>query len=282
VLSTAIQDVHKAKYGKCLCRSCIQRLHYKNGIRKSCFSEYNKSNKGKSLEERLGIEGATACRLKLSIKTSGKNNPNYGGKYSKFEKSHDARRGKTYEESLGKEKAARLRKKLSIATSGKNNPMYGKPSPKNSGKGLHGMYKGMYFRSLLELSYMKYLHDNSIRFISAESKRFRVEYTLDNVSRTYHPDYYLVDSDTVVEIKPVALINTYANKAKFEAATVAFKGNFKVLTERDFNKLTVDEVLSLCLAKEITVDKDSQRQCFINYFNKQLSNKEVMQDEIFN
>jgi hypothetical protein len=61
---------------------------------------------------------------------------------------------KTYEELYGKEKANKMKNNLSILNSGSKNKMYGKPSPQGSGNGWSGWYKGWYFRSLIELSYM--------------------------------------------------------------------------------------------------------------------------------
>ena len=59
-----------------------------------------------------------------------------------------------YGKEIADDKLKNLKNKLSILFSGKKNPMYGKPTPIGSGNGWSGWYKGWYFRSLLELSYM--------------------------------------------------------------------------------------------------------------------------------
>jgi hypothetical protein len=47
-----------------------------------------------------------------------------------------------------------MKKKMSDSISGEKNFWFGKPSPVGSGNGWSGWYKGWYFRSLLELSFM--------------------------------------------------------------------------------------------------------------------------------
>jgi len=106
--------------------------------------------------------------------------------------------------------------KISVATKGEKNPMFGRPSPMGSGVGWKGYYKDLYFRSLRELSYLIYLFDNNIEFISAES--LSVPYKSWNGSnRTYRPDFILTKDRHVVEIKPSKLFNTPINLLKKEA-----------------------------------------------------------------
>lgn len=117
----------------------------------------------------------------------------------------------------------RRRQKLSTASKGENNPMYGKPSPQGSGNGWKGWYRGWHFRSLRELQY--FIRTTEVEGRSCINihlqKAYRVPYQLEGVNRSYTPDF-LVDGRYVVEIKPVKLLNTRENKAKFEAATPFF------------------------------------------------------------
>lgn len=109
--------------------------------------------------------------------------------------------------------------KQSAATSGKNNPMYGRPSPQGAGNGWSGWYKGWYFRSLRELSYVvKVLEAGGLSWRSAETNDLRVEY-IDplGASRSYHPDF-LVEEKLLVECKPKRLWNTPLVIAKSKAA----------------------------------------------------------------
>lgn len=220
-----------------LCRSCRLKYQYENGDRVSYFRIYNASDDNKrTFEEKYGKEKADAIKKKLSDRTIGENNPNYNGVYSKgkemiaYNKLYE---GKTYEEKFGEEKAKKIKQNLSEKNKGENNPMYGKPSPMGSGNGWSGWYKGVYFRSLLELSYMKYLDDNNISYINGET--LKIPYMIDGVCRTYRPDFIV--GDNIIEIKPYTLINTVSNKLKFDSARELYKDKFIILTERDINKL---------------------------------------------
>lgn len=121
----------------------------------------------------------------------------------------------------GKEEADRrlAQKKVrqSAASSGSNNPMYGKPTPIGSGNGWSGWYKGWYFRSLRELSFVVDLDMNGIPWSSADTAKYRIPYIDYNGSkRTYTPDF--VVGSSVVEIKPIKLHNTATNTRKRLAA----------------------------------------------------------------
>lgn len=103
--------------------------------------------------------------------------------------------------------------------SGKDNPMYGKPSPKKAGNGWSGWYKGWYFRSLRELSYViDVLEARGLKWKSAETKKLTIHYTdAEGTPRTYRADF-LVNNRTLVEIKPTALHRSQAIILKRRAA----------------------------------------------------------------
>ena len=114
-------------------------------------------------------------------------------------------------EKYGKEEADRrnkeMQRKKSEKSSGKNNPMYGKPAPKGSGNGISGWYKGWYFRSLRELSYMvNVIEKEGHEWRSLDNTPdFRIKYLdKDGHERSYCPDF-LIDNKIVVEIKPERL-----------------------------------------------------------------------------
>ena len=138
-----------------------------------------------------------------------------------------------------------MRENLSIKMSGKNNPMYGKPSPQGSGNGWSGWYEGHFFRSLLELSYLKYLIDNNINFESAEKAHHKIKYQIDENDRTYYPDFYLIDSKTYIEVKPKSLINAFQNVLKFTAAINKHGEAFKIITDEEITKLSIEEIKEL-------------------------------------
>jgi len=155
----------------------------------------------------------------------------------------------TYEERYGKEKSDKIKKKISNKTFGENNPMFGKPSPKGSGNGWSGWYNDIFFRSILELSYLKYLIDNEINFESAEKSKYAIEYNNGSIKRKYFPDFYLIDDDILIEVKPSKLINTEQNKQKFKEAKK--RDNFLILTENEIEILSDEEIKKLTINKNI-------------------------------
>ncbi len=154
-------------------------------------------------------------RKKMSKVTSGKRNPMYGRTVKEI-----------WIEKYGIKEAnireKERKKKISKATKGKKNPMYGKPSPKGSGVGWKGWYKGYFFRSLKELCYIIYLEENNISWISGES--ISIEYKFNGSDRTYRPDF-IVNNEIIVEIKPERLHNTPNVLAKKKAAEKYCKKN---------------------------------------------------------
>jgi len=156
---------------------------------------------------------------KMSKVTSGKNNPMYGKSYYKV-----------WVDKYGQEEAdnrmAKLKKEKSLQTSGKNNPMYGKSSPQGSGNGWSGWYKGWFFRSLKELSYMiNIIEAKKLKWRTAETNDLAIKYiNYDGSERTYRADF-LVEEKELVEVKPVKLFNTPNNILKKLAAIKFCKKN---------------------------------------------------------
>lgn len=251
---------------KDLCQSCSRRYR----PRYSYFSEYNKNQKGKTLEERLGTEKAVLTKKKIKQAFTGEKNPNYGGKFSRFEKAIEYNTGKTYEEKFGKEKADEIKKKLSDKTKGENNPMYGKPSPQGSGNGWKGHYKGIYFRSMLELYYLVYLDENKIEFENGEMKKHSIPYEINGVKRNYFPDYFLVNTQEYIEIKPHRLVNSFQNSLKFDAAKKLLGKKFTILTEKNIKNIDIKVLWRLFQNKIIVFDKRYEEK-FIQYY--QCNNK---------
>jgi len=149
---------------------------------------------------------------KMSKVTSGKNNPMCGRNY------YDV-----WVDKYGKEEANnkmnKLKKEKSLQTSGKNNPMYGKPSPQGSGNGWSGWYKGWFFRSIKELSYMiNIIEAKKLKWRTAETNDLAVRYiNYDGSERTYRADF-LVEEKELIEVKPIKLFNTPNNLLKKKAA----------------------------------------------------------------
>lgn len=101
---------------------------------------------------------------------------------------------------------------------GKDNPQYGKSPSPFAGRGISGHFNGKYFRSSLELLYLIYWYVNDVEIITAETKRFRVEYIgTDENKHTYTPDFYLCEQNILVELKPEKLQTNKEVIIKFSA-----------------------------------------------------------------
>lgn len=131
--------------------------------------------------------------------------------------------------------------------------MYGKSAPKLSGRGACGYYRGIHFRSLLEVAYLKYLFDNKIEFKSAETNEFAVSYA----DRTYRPDFYLIESGEVIEVKPKRLVGSKENILKFSAASEKYGDKFRVVTDQDFS-LSENELKRLIINNKITFNRETK------------------------
>lgn len=214
------------KYNKDLCRGCKQHFQVLNGKRKQQYINAGLGAKralsGKTIEEILGKQKAEEVIKKNSEANKGKNNANYGGKYSHGwgeEKWKDKFKEKTINEIWGDEKANQMKKQYSISRTGKGNNMYGKPSPQGSGNGWSGWYKGWFFRSLKELSFMVNVIERfHFKWKSAETREYKIDYVdWKGNNRTYHPDF-IVDDQYLIEIKPKSLWNSDNVKRKKDAA----------------------------------------------------------------
>jgi len=216
------------------------------------------AQKGKSFNTIYGYDKANERKRNLSAKMS-ENNSRWSLKHRteeeieiQKEKNRNANNNpfsiigarKSFDERYGKEKSDAIKEKISKESSGENNPMYGRPSPLSSGGGRKGYYRGTHFRSSLEMLFMHKCWTDGITYKSAESLSFVVHYELNGAKRTYRPDFYLPDTDTVIEIKPSHLINNYENSKKIEAAQLKFK-RFFVITEQDLPWIGKEEYQEL-------------------------------------
>lgn len=152
-------------------------------------------------------------------------------------------KGKTYEEIFGTEGAAVKRSKL--GRKGPLNNQFGKPAYNGSGNGWSGWYKGKYFRSLLELSFVvNYIEANNFEVITAETKKYCIPYINPvGTHRNYFPDYII--NDMLIEIKPKNAILWESNQCKFKAAKkwCAERGlKFEVFDQTKFKQLSVEQL----------------------------------------
>jgi len=220
-----------------------------------CVSCLNAWQRGRSVQERFeaklgAVEGAERTRrfkLTMSKATSGEKNPMHGrhDHVHGLQRVTQHRTGKTNAEIYGEERAADISRRTSAAVSGENNPAWGKVYAR-SGRSVKGWYKGVFFRSLFELSFL--LH-------AERSMGLDVQHDLDYEAHlirwsggTYRPDFGVPSQGLLFEVKPSRLAKTPKNMAKFEAARAycAERGlEFRVVTEDDFPKLSFQELLAV-------------------------------------
>jgi hypothetical protein len=205
-------------------------------------SNRNKNNKGKHIEEILGSEKGRLFRDNKRKYATENNIKNY----------FKSKAGLSWEELYGKKKADSMKQhhknicKLKPMY-GIENYQFGKPAHKLSGKGTKGYYKGTYFRSLMEVSFIiNYLEKNNLIFENGELKKYSFKYIHNGRSRNYFCDF--VVDDTFYEIKPKSLHDTIQNIDKWEAAQSWCKSNnkiFKVFSEKDYEQLSQNTIDSL-------------------------------------
>jgi len=191
-------------------------------------------------------------RKKLSIISSGQNNPMYGKNF------YDVWVEK-YGENIADEKMNSLRRKRSENSRGKKNPMYGRKPPIGSGNGWGGWYKGWYFRSLRELSYMiNVIEKNGKNWVDAEKGEFRIPYIDYNGSaRTYSADFF-IDGKNLVEIKPEKLMNTPSNVLKKKAAVKFCKTKGWEYKMVDVRILDQNIIIDMYSKKEIMFNRTTK------------------------
>lgn len=238
-----------------LCRSCAAKLACKmypnrgwnvvneevrNGKRNNGFlgKKHSKSTKEKLKKTDRSYTKTLDFKQKISDSTKGNKNPMYGKKF------YDIWVDK-YGVYIANEKEEKRREKLSKRLSGKNNPMYGKPSPQGSGNGWSGWYKGWFFRSIYELSYMVLVIERfNIEWDSAENQNLSIKYELDGKDKTYQADF-IIAKKYLVEIKPTKLKNTKINSLKRIAAQKFCECKGLKYKMTNCRKLNYEEILNL-------------------------------------
>lgn len=178
----------------------LQKLN--EGVRKYQDKYRNSLIKRKCSEE-------TKEKLRKNAKIlRGKDHPSYG-------KSVYSQWLIKYGKEIADKKMNAAKEKWSKSSSGVNNPMYGKPSPQGSGNGWSGWYKGWYFRSIHELSYMiNVIEKHNHKWENAEQSKYGVPYMdWEGKQRTYFADF-IIDGKIMVECKPSRLHNTPSVKSK--------------------------------------------------------------------
>lgn len=268
------QKIGFKKYNKDLCRSCKQIEQYKSGDRTKdqCYKGGRAAKlkmKGKTNKELYDNDKFIVIKEKISKHSKGINNNMYGKKYHTHGIINYGKlsKNKSLDEIYGIEKSLQIKNKISLSSSGKNNPMYGKPSPIGSGNGWSGWYKGWYFRSLRELSYMiNIIEKFNLKWEKAEKSKFKIFYLdFNNKLKTYYPDF-LINNKYLIEIKPKKLHNSKVVQLKKKAAEKFCKENNFIYKLRDISILSNQKILELYQSKEIK---------FLERYDEKFKNKYI-------
>jgi hypothetical protein len=152
---------------------------------------------------------------------------------------------KKYGKEIADKKNEEFKSKISRIFSGEGNPMYGKPSPVGSGNGWSGWYKGWYFRSLLELSYMVFVIERfNLKWESGEAKKNSISYIYEGQKKNYLPDF-IINEKYVIECKPKSLQNTKINLEKIKYAKIYCEERGLIMKIRDCRKINKSELIVL-------------------------------------
>jgi hypothetical protein len=257
-----------------ICKKCALLNHNKQmgeeqrlGLRENGFKgkKHSDETRSKLSESKLGKKLTEAHKQSISkglLEKEGEHYMGKGGLYGIWLEK--------YSKEVADQKLIDFKFKLSKATSGSNNPMFGKPAPKGSGNGWKGWYKGFYFRSLLELSFLvNYIDRFKMQFESGEKAKWAITYTKwDGSIGTYFPDY-IIEGKYMVEIKPKALINSPLVKVKTEAAIdFCNKNNLKY---KIIEPVKIDKQILLDLYnKKDLVFNERLESKYINYLNNNI------------
>jgi hypothetical protein len=98
-----------------------------------------------------------------------------------------------------------------------------------------GKINNIFCRSSYEKLFVSYCVRNSIKIESAENKRFRVPYYIENKRHFYYPDFYLPEYGMIIEIKPLSMIDVANNTLKAIAAMLLY--DYALVTEEELNDL---------------------------------------------
>jgi len=243
----SIYTFKKALKNNSLCKPCACILISKNNKLTGKLKGSNHPMFGK--KHKLSTKNKIS---KNHANVSGDNNPMSGKTvYSLWVKKHGI--------DIANKKLVKFKEKCSFNSIGHNNNMYGKPAPIGSGNGWSGWYKGWYFRSLLELSYMiKVIERFNISWKSAESKEYSIKYNdLNGNEKTYFPDFILNDK-YIIECKPKKLQNTELVKLKKAAAINICKNKKLIYKMRSVKVLTYQQLKKLIDDGEIRLIKKYQ------------------------
>jgi len=191
-----------------VCRSCASSgennaMYGMSGDKNPFFGKtHTKKIKEYQSKIKIGKTHTKETKEKLSKLSKGVNNAMYGKSFYDIWV-------KKYGKSKADDKLSKYKTKQSLLNSGENNNMYGKPSPKGSGNGWSGWYKGWFFRSLNELTFMVNVIERfGFSWESGEKNKWVVKYDdYNGIEKNYFSDFIL-NNRYMVESKPKKLWNS--------------------------------------------------------------------------
>jgi hypothetical protein len=188
-------NIHQQKYNKFCSQQCaVTSVEARNRAHNTHIGRLHTIEQKTTQSIRMmGHQHSEQTIKKLSIKKIGELNPRFG-------KSpwNNGLTGNTHP-SYGV-------KRPGTGLKGPSNPQFGKSPSVRAGKGIWGKFNHVHFRSSLELMYLVYWYEHNITIKSAETSEYRVLYTSEQQTiRTYSPDFYLPETNELVEIKPEKL-----------------------------------------------------------------------------
>jgi len=131
----------------------------------------------------------------------------------------------------------------------------------SNGRTLCGKFKGLHFRSSYELSFLIEMHLKNVVVEPADNKSFACSYSRsDGKASRYYPDFFLSETQEVVEIKNSSLCKLQNNMLKFEVAESKYGSSFKVLTE--FDLLNITSIVNLPEIRDHLEILKNEHLCF--------------------
>lgn len=199
-------------------------------------------------------------RKMMSEKMSGENNPR-SGKGSLYEIWL-----RKYGEEKAKERFKLYTDRVSFSTSGEKSHAFGKVPAHGVGNGWSGWYKGWFFRSIHELSYMiNVIEKNNLHWKSAECSNFKISYIDEKGKKSNYFADFIIDEKLMIEVKPQALQRTKNVILKSEAAKEFCENNMMKYEIIEPPKLTDDELMQLYLKKEIKFTNKTEEKFVKKY-----------------
>ena len=234
-------SLRKSKYPG-LCSSCV-----KKGDRNPFF---DKKHTKESMEKMIETSNNSEERKKYYEKIRSEEYRKY---LSDWMKENSPMKGnsqyKIWVKKYGVEIANQKKKEWAskVGRKGEKNYWFGKTPPYGSGNGWSGWYKGWYFRSLLELSYMiNVIEKHNVMWEPGEISKYKVTFDYSGLTKNYHPDFIL-NGKYMIECKPKNLWKTNLVQAKADAAKDFCEKNGLTYKLRTTPILSDDEITSLYL-----------------------------------